>query len=344
MSRCYNGASLEAHRASSGLSGTRQYSLFDDVSGIKIGSCSEEQTSATDYPCDGAHCRRRRTLHFGDRPISWEETCFCHGKLGHKLWSSGLVLSLYLANCFCVEGLFQTQEPLHQSSDATPLHVVELGAGVGLPSIVARDILQARHVTATDFWELENPCDNDTAGTFLSATERHGRYVPKAEHGANLVRNVGSASRFDWRKDRPDIFFDPATLLLGSDLLYDKDDVKPLWRTLVKFLRSGRRMVRDENNHNGSDTDDDTEGEEEKASIVEETEAPKKKKLILLVSPLHPDVRDDLPAFLQLLQEKADVCKYVVTLRTLRLEVSDEDTSAPQTFVLVQMQNKRLVL
>lgn len=337
----------------------RRYDLVDHATGALLGHCteavSENQEATRAGSCCGGgttpHRRQTRTLEFPGHDhetvaVSFTETCFCHGKLGHKLWPSGLILSLVLAS-----------HQLHPDwkLDAKSLSVVELGAGVGLPSCVARHVLHAAHVTAMDFWALPE-----------AAVVDHGRYVPTVHHGDNLRHNLvdrtaggsttrAAVARLDWRHDDPRPLFAAANVLLGSDLLYDAPDIKPLWRTLVRFLRSGnpRQVVAHHDDADSSDEQNHDKSQriapcDNKSNIHRESTA----KHILLVSPLQPDVREELPAFVDLLHEKADVCRYKVTTRTLRLrqedgvpsEASEEGQPDGQdegdaTFILIHMVN-----
>ena len=96
--------------------------------------------------------------------------------------------------------------------------VLEIGAGVGLPGLVART-LGAVHVTQTDYQET-------TLALARSNAQRNG-LAGEVEH-----------RRADWRDFPPDLLgaFD---VVLGSDVLYERTLHAPLADLLPRLLRPG---------------------------------------------------------------------------------------------------------
>lgn len=154
-------------------------------------------------------------------------------------------------------------------SDAASLgSVLELGAGCGLPSIVCRDALKVPMVVATDFWysdEIEWEAE---------------RLVPEVWHGINLKYNVqrpeqgALVRKLDWHgqtsvKEAATAIGPTIDLVIGSDLIYYPMDLAPLWNTLETLLKDcGARKI-------------------------------------VLVSPLKPETRESMPAFLELVESKS---------------------------------------
>ena len=120
--------------------------------------------------------------------------------------------------------------------------MLELGSGCGLPSLVAKELCNAREICATDYWEIPN----ESAGE---------RLVPKDLFGANLAYNVGgsledgstsdaaSVRRLDWH-DEMGIFklankFNP-DVIIGSDLVYYPMDTSPLLQTIEILFKAGK--------------------------------------------------------------------------------------------------------
>lgn len=144
--------------------------------------------------------------------------------------------------------------------------VMELGAGCGLPSALCRDVLGAASVLATDFWMLPT-----------SEWEKD-RLIPENWHGVNLEFNIcndasknANIQQLDWHKSdsiREALQIGKPKIVIGSDLVYYPTDVAPLWNTIEICLKEG-------------DVDQ-----------------------VLLLSPLKPTMREALPEFRQLLEDK----------------------------------------
>lgn len=157
------------------------------------------------------------------------ETSFGCGRLGSEIWTAAVALGLYLVK---------------ESSKVTGKQILELGAGVGLPSLVCQYELGASNVVATDFWDPDE---------FFST----GGDAPGRSFGENLYFNLCQgkvikpfdqqtmAQRLDWT-DLDSIKAALATfeggtpdLIVGSDLVYHPEIVEPLISVLVRsFLIS----------------------------------------------------------------------------------------------------------
>jgi predicted nicotinamide N-methyase len=85
--------------------------------------------------------------------------------------------------------------------DVDGLRVVELGAGLGVPSLVAA--ARGAHVTATDW-------SQDAVDLLRENATRNGLEV--------------DAERWDWRQPRTDRF----DLVVAADVLYERRNVEPL--------------------------------------------------------------------------------------------------------------------
>jgi predicted nicotinamide N-methyase len=85
--------------------------------------------------------------------------------------------------------------------DVDGLLVVELGAGLGVPSLVAA--ARGAHVTATDW-------SQDAVDLLRENAARNGLQV--------------DAERWDWRQPRTDRF----DLVVAADVLYERRNVEPL--------------------------------------------------------------------------------------------------------------------
>lgn len=212
-------------------------------------------------------------------------TSFQCGKLGYQLWPAAVALSL---NC-CARAR-ASQDTFHHQ------RILELGAGLGLPSVVCAQVLGAEAVLATDFWDENLPsyADSNTGTTnpakVQGDNDKDNRLIPTAWHGVNLAYNLHQANgvpnsnarvqRLDWKdleavaKVRDE--FQP-DLVIGSDLVYYPSDLPLLYQTIECFL-----LENNNNNESGGG------GRE-----------------IVLLSPLPPIVREALPRFRAWLDDKA---------------------------------------
>ena len=120
-----------------------------------------------------------------------------------ELWPSSLALARHLSN-----------------RDLTGIHAIELGCGVGLPTIVA--LASGARVLATDHYEAALDFTAHNAST-------------------NMDREPDTAL-LDWRM--PDIeglrTFD---LVLAADVLYERKNAAALADLVPKFLASGGEAV-----------------------------------------------------------------------------------------------------
>jgi len=110
------------------------------------------------------------------REISVRRTSFGCSKLGYTVWPASLVLSL---------------DMVARTGDYEGKRILELGAGVGLPSVVAGKVVGASAILATDHWL------NDDAEAFDDK-----RLIPTPYHEMNLRFNVQSENssirNVDW--------------------------------------------------------------------------------------------------------------------------------------------------
>jgi hypothetical protein len=173
--------------------------------------------------------------------------------------------------------------------------VLELGAGIGLPSALCRDVLKAKAVVATDFWKENNKLHPEDATLF--SNEDKSRLIPEAWHGMNLRYNIqrdnqnAFVQRVDWHHldtvKNVKKSFGPPDLVIGSDLIYYRSDLPHFCATLLELL-------------SGSSSSGGC-------------------KDILLVSPLPPDEREALPDFRDWLKEQAANGRFQVETRELTL-------------------------
>ena len=155
---------------------------------------------------------------------------------GHTLWSSALAISSYLdANFHVASADSEDTEPI--LGDRTIKRCVELGAGLGLPSIVA-----ARHgvphVIATD---------TDTEPDVMKSLEESMRQNVKEEVYSRgvLVREL------DWTYPNDELEQELAPdLIIASDVIWNA--TRPSWPdlfALLSRLRRNRRQLQDEKDH-----------------------------------------------------------------------------------------------
>jgi len=119
------------------------------------------------------------------------------------LWPSAMALSRHLQTRF---------------TTLAGLHVMELGCGLGLPAITAA--MMGGIVTASDF---------------------HPDNLPYLRANADLNGLVHfTPVLMDWRA--PDMN-QPYDLILGSDLLYEQEQVETLTACILKLLRPGGTLL-----------------------------------------------------------------------------------------------------
>lgn len=144
------------------------------------------------------------------------------------MWPASILLSHYINTL---------KKDLIQGST-----VVELGAGCGLPAIAAAKLCGARTVYLTDIHEstLRNACynvhlNNNNAQDTSGVTSNYVQYVSDDAAGAICDVNI---SRVNWL----DVSSFPtyaADVVLGSDLVYDKDILSILVPAIIKMLKLG---------------------------------------------------------------------------------------------------------
>lgn len=122
-----------------------------------------------------------------------------------ELWPSGRVLAERLAE-----------------RDLTSLEVIELGCGIGLPSIVAR--ARGARVLATDWYDEALVC-----------TLGNARFT--------LCADV-SVEHLDWRAPSPSVLERaPFDLVIGADLLYEQRNGEALSALLPDLVAPGGEVV-----------------------------------------------------------------------------------------------------
>ena len=147
------------------------------------------------------------------------------GSTGQRTWEAALHLGAYL--------VAQDDKSIGIRTDIKGKHVVELGAGTGLISILCAKFLDARRVTATDGDEnvvealrtnsFLNGVDED--GSFAGKKEKCNNYAPKTTDPSSL--NVGQvhANILRWGHSidgtaLADILEeDPPDILLAADVV-----------------------------------------------------------------------------------------------------------------------------
>ena len=155
------------------------------------------------------------------RPRDWDELRHQEGAAGRMApywaipWPSGLALA----------------DELARRDDLDGARVLELGCGLGLPSVVAAR--RGAQVTATD-------ADPDA--------------VVFAAHNLALNDLAGEVVQADWRAAQPLLDGAPWDLVLAADVLYLRHNVEALLRVLPKLIgRTGRALVADPSRAGGRD-------------------------------------------------------------------------------------------
>ncbi|GMI14333.1 hypothetical protein TrVE_jg2186 [Triparma verrucosa] len=176
---------------------------FHELSSTTFSSSIGSPTDAISslYPCT------YRTFNISSHILTVRQTTHSLGKLGSSIWSSSLSLSSYL--------------PLEPSLIKNK-KVIELGCGLGLPSIIASK-LGADMVLVTDFWGEEGD-RGMPGGMFRECIE------------GNFRGNGGKGEVFmlDWHDESVTLPFQP-TVVIGSDLIYYPSDIIPLIETIKRI-------------------------------------------------------------------------------------------------------------
>eukprot|EP00563_Minutocellus_polymorphus_P018712 CAMPEP_0197726202 /NCGR_PEP_ID=MMETSP1434-20131217/14012_1 /TAXON_ID=265543 /ORGANISM="Minutocellus polymorphus, Strain CCMP3303" /LENGTH=384 /DNA_ID=CAMNT_0043312051 /DNA_START=136 /DNA_END=1290 /DNA_ORIENTATION=+ len=175
-------------------------------------------------------------------PISISSLPMKYGKIGARIWPSGVALSLYLVGTGAASGM----------------RLLELASGLGLPSSVAMNIGGAADVLATDFWmDLPHKSANIEALTKEAALGRQKTWtVPTKEFGENLKANIGidRVRKLDYHNETEctSIISAPArgndnhgpNLIIGSDLIYFEADNEPIIQCIRSLMHpSGQRVL-----------------------------------------------------------------------------------------------------
>jgi predicted nicotinamide N-methyase len=154
------------------------------------------------------------------RPSDWEELRHQEGAEGRSApywaiaWPSGLALADALAG-----------------RELSGARVLELGCGLGLPSIVAARL-----------------------GADVLATDGTGDAVVFAAHNLMLNGLEAEVAQIDWRDAGPLMDQAPWDLVLAADVLYLRHNVEALLRVLPRLIgRGGEALVADPNRAGGVD-------------------------------------------------------------------------------------------
>ena len=150
---------------------------------------------------------------------------------GHYLWPGAPALAEYLL----------------QRSSLQPAAVLELGAGCALASITALQVFPSiQYLVATDHdpGTLERAEGNHDATLEYLGDERFAErllIVPVRFHSLSWGDKVGASDLLsDLQNHQPNKKFD---MVLGSDLIYDKDVVEPLFTTVSLVMEKGGRFL-----------------------------------------------------------------------------------------------------
>lgn len=172
----------------------------------------EDDLCAIGFMFDAEHSREVRKIQFasnielslrtiGDKPG--------HVQSGQYLWPAATAAGNYLIESW---GEIAAEE------------VIELGAGCGLAGIVASKLPGVRHVVWTDYDRgslqliSENVDDNCSFGSY------HTHFL---EWGKPIGKDIQQENCY------PD---DGFKLVVGSDLIYCKEVIEPLFRTVAEVL------------------------------------------------------------------------------------------------------------
>ena len=163
---------------------------------------------------------RRRKFVIGEFNITIKQNWRRLG-LGCVVWPAAELLSMLVADVFNKSSL---------NIDVKDKFVVELGAGTGLPTIVA-GLRGARIALATDRKEIIDKC---TKSNILTRPEGlRGVYNVQGEI---LDWNGQSALKFIERYGKPDV-------IIGADLIYDESAFEPLVQTLQSLSDKNTQIV-----------------------------------------------------------------------------------------------------
>jgi len=173
--------------------------------------------------------RRVFELPGGATPITLRELTFETAGFGHRVWDAGVALSLWLSQ---------------HAETVRGKHVLELGSGVGISGIAAA-ACGASYVTLSDYCGDMGPNLLRRAFAFedLMAARRAELLCDNLEGNARLSRVADrcEAITLDWHASLRSGFA-PARryeAIVGSDIVYNEDDVDALVATIVAHLQPG---------------------------------------------------------------------------------------------------------
>jgi predicted nicotinamide N-methyase len=256
-------------------------------------------------------------------PISIRQTSFGCGKLGYELWDSSIGLCLHLGK---------------HNLAKTSSRVLELGSGVGLPSVVCRDVFKVDAILATDFWETDDDVfDEDRlVPTKFHGMNLHYNVVDQQQQGQKEISNNDDDDDDDNNIDRVVEtavlkldWYDPEStkmiktafrpdLIIGSDLVYYPKDVEPLLNTLEILLLQ----------------DDD-----EESSSSSSPPGNKTNTRAVLVLPLAPSEREAIPEFRSKLPARFSAT-HTVNINELDF-LCDQDSEEKSTFLTIDIIPKK---
>eukprot|EP00563_Minutocellus_polymorphus_P020777 CAMPEP_0197716024 /NCGR_PEP_ID=MMETSP1434-20131217/1066_1 /TAXON_ID=265543 /ORGANISM="Minutocellus polymorphus, Strain CCMP3303" /LENGTH=369 /DNA_ID=CAMNT_0043300323 /DNA_START=494 /DNA_END=1603 /DNA_ORIENTATION=- len=142
---------------------------------------------------------------------------------GHTLWSAALAISSYLDSQLENDGIASDGSMYAPTFDNRKIEsCLELGAGLGLPSIVA-----ARHGVPRII-----VTDTDEEPDVMKSLEESMRHNLNEEQFANQV----SVEALDWRHPRDDLMqqFGTLDLIIASDVIWNA--TRPSWPGLFSIL------------------------------------------------------------------------------------------------------------
>jgi predicted nicotinamide N-methyase len=154
------------------------------------------------------------------RARDWDELRHEEAGAGHgvpywgHLWPSGRALGEHLA-----------------AAEVDGLRVLELGCGLGLPSVVAA-----------------------SRGAEVLATDATPEAVVFTAHNLALNDLPGQVAKLDWREGEPLVEHGPWDLVVGADILYLRHNVEALSRLLPRLLDGrGEALIADPRRAGGRD-------------------------------------------------------------------------------------------
>jgi len=169
--------------------------------------------------------------------IKVQEVPFTGAGVGHELWPVSIALSLYMwglrnGDTSSGTGLLKDRK------------CIELGAGVGLPGLMAAQLLDPASMTLTDSRSLilENLANQlslmpppQRVGVDISVAELNWQHVYQKDLGLASLKDSGKLGNEEAASVSPE----SSDMIIASDVIYYAPDVKPLAHTLMKLLKPG---------------------------------------------------------------------------------------------------------